>query len=123
MCGTIHTEDSSSAQAVFSGYCGMQAGTTAFPSPSYLAGDVTYYITDLPSYSSLASCAQFAVSYPVMAYGMYDGDCPSAPKGSKEHISLFRIPSFHHLLVGSEFHVPSPLPAPLFSEEHVANSS
>ncbi|KAE9380440.1 hypothetical protein N431DRAFT_395306 [Stipitochalara longipes BDJ] len=81
MCGTTHTEDSTSAQAVFSGYCGMEAGTTAFPSPSYLPGDVTYYITDLPSYSSLATCAQFAVSYPVMPLGNDGGDCPSAPLG------------------------------------------
>ena len=59
----------------------MEAGTTAFPSPSYLPGDVTYYITDLPQYSSLATCAQYAVSYPVMSFGNLDGDCPSAPLG------------------------------------------
>jgi len=59
----------------------MEAGTTAFPSPSYLKGDVTYYITDLPSYSSLATCAQFAVSYEVMSLGNDGGDCPSAPLG------------------------------------------
>jgi hypothetical protein len=55
----------------------MEAGTTSFPSPSYLPGDVTYYITDLPTYSSLATCAQEAISYPV--FELANKDCPSAP--------------------------------------------
>jgi hypothetical protein len=55
----------------------MGAGTTSFPSPSYLSGDVTYYITDLPTYSSLATCAQWAVSYPV--FELANNDCPAAP--------------------------------------------
>jgi hypothetical protein len=59
----------------------MEAGTTVFPNPSRLPGDVTYYITDLPQYSSLATCAQYAVSYPVMSIGDLDGDCPSEALG------------------------------------------
>ncbi len=77
-CGTIHSEDVASAQAVFSGYCGLANGTSSFPTTSNLAGDVTYYITDLPQYSSLASCAQSAVSYPVLSQTYKD--CPAAPK-------------------------------------------
>ena len=40
-CGTTHTEDVASAQAVFAGYCALDAGTTSFASPSYLKGKVT----------------------------------------------------------------------------------
>lgn len=77
-CGSSHSQDITSAQAVFAGYCGMGAGSSSFPTPSVLAGPVTYYITDLPMYSSLAKCAQSAVSYPILAQTRYD--CPSGPK-------------------------------------------
>jgi hypothetical protein len=77
-CGTTHSEDVASAQAVFAAYCGLGANNSpAFPTTSALPGDVTYYITDLPDYSALASCAQYAVSYPVLV--QTDNDCPAAP--------------------------------------------
>lgn len=76
-CGTTNTEDITSAQAVFAGYCGMAAGKTSFPVASTLAGSLTYYITDLPMYSSLAKCAASAVSYAVQSQ-TYDS-CPKAP--------------------------------------------
>jgi hypothetical protein len=79
-CGSTHSEDLTSAQAVFAGYCEMGNGTTSFPTASYLKGDVTYYITDLPTYSSLANCAQEAVSYPVG--GLVRNDCPTDPRGA-----------------------------------------
>ncbi|KAF4632516.1 hypothetical protein G7Y89_g5603 [Cudoniella acicularis] len=75
--GPTHTADISSAQAVFAGYCGLAGGSSVFPSPSYLAGKMTYYITDLQQYSSLASCAQEAVSYEVQ--GLTRELCASAP--------------------------------------------
>jgi len=65
-CGSTHSEDVASAQAVFAGYCALGNGTSSFASPSPLSGHVTYYITDLPAYSSLALCAQEAVSNPVL---------------------------------------------------------
>ena len=46
-CGTTHTEDVASAQAVFAGYCAMDAGTTSFASPSYLKGAVTVGFEDI----------------------------------------------------------------------------
>ncbi|KAJ4293857.1 hypothetical protein N0V88_005371 [Collariella sp. IMI 366227] len=60
-----HMEDVSSAQAMFAAYCLMNNGTTSFPVPTNPPGDreVTYYITDLPQYSSLAPCAANALSY------------------------------------------------------------
>jgi hypothetical protein len=79
-CGTTHSADIASAQAVFACYCGMGNGTTSFPTASYLKGDVTYYITDLPNYSSLANCAREAVSYPIG--GFIQNDCPTDPKGA-----------------------------------------
>jgi hypothetical protein len=77
-CGSTHSEDIASAQAVFAGYCGLGAGISSFPSPSALAGAVTYHVTDLPIYSSLAKCAQSAVSYPILA--QTNRDCPSNPR-------------------------------------------
>ncbi len=76
-CSSTASEDITSAQGVFAGYCGLAAGTSSFPTFSALAGDVTYYITDLPIYSSMAECARYAVAYPVQAQTV--GDCPSDP--------------------------------------------
>ncbi|KAI1097544.1 hypothetical protein F4804DRAFT_347096 [Jackrogersella minutella] len=61
-----HTADIDSAQAVFAGYCGLVEGTTSFPTTSDPPGDMTYYITALPDFNSLAPCAQSAVSYAVL---------------------------------------------------------
>lgn len=61
-CGTTHTADLTSAQAVFAAYCRLENGTSSFPTPSPLPGLISYYITDLPQYSSLAVCAQDALS-------------------------------------------------------------
>lgn len=77
-CGSTHSADISSAQAVLAGYCGLANGTSSFPTVSYLPGDVTFYITALPQYQTLASCAQQAVSYPVLAQTF--SDCPSNPQ-------------------------------------------
>ncbi|OBT61189.1 hypothetical protein VE03_09432 [Pseudogymnoascus sp. 23342-1-I1] len=62
-CGSTHSADISSAQAVLAGYCMLGSGVTSFPAPSNAVGKMTYYITDMPIYSSLASCAQEAVEY------------------------------------------------------------
>lgn len=52
-------------------------GTTSFPKPGSISGTITYYITDLPTYSSLAPCATRAVSEVVqqLSYSL----CQSAP--------------------------------------------
>ncbi|KFY18913.1 hypothetical protein V493_08260 [Pseudogymnoascus sp. VKM F-4281 (FW-2241)] len=60
-CGSTHTEDISSAQAVLAGYCKLGSGVTSFPAQSNAVGKMTYYISDMPVYSSLASCAKDAV--------------------------------------------------------------
>ncbi|KAH7630224.1 hypothetical protein B0T09DRAFT_144592 [Sordaria sp. MPI-SDFR-AT-0083] len=60
-----HTADVSSAQGMWSAWCKLNDGTSAFPKPSNPPGDMTYYIKDLPQYSSLAKCAASAVSYAV----------------------------------------------------------
>jgi len=52
-------------------------GTTSFPSPGSIPGTITYYITDLPTYNSLAPCAASAVSEVVL--GLTETYCPSAP--------------------------------------------
>ncbi|KAH8597797.1 hypothetical protein B0O99DRAFT_66862 [Bisporella sp. PMI_857] len=77
-CGTTHSADVSSAHAVFAGYCGLNNGTSSFPTPSPLKGDMTYYITDMAEYSSLAPCARSAIYYDAL-YSLTYSDCPSAP--------------------------------------------
>jgi hypothetical protein len=77
-CGPTHTEDITSAQAVLAGYCGLANGTTSFPTPTPLPGSVSYYITALPNYQSLARCAQEALSDPIQAQTY--SDCPSNPQ-------------------------------------------
>ncbi|KAL2150846.1 hypothetical protein VTH82DRAFT_7409 [Thermothelomyces myriococcoides] len=73
-----HTADISSAQAMFAAFCAMNDGTTKFPTPSSPPGDMTYYITDLPQYSSLAPCAASGLSYAVQSqlYSL----CPAGPQ-------------------------------------------
>lgn len=75
-CGSTHTEDKTSAQAFFAAYCGLAGGSAVFPTPSYLAGAMTYYITDLPQYGSLAPCAASAMSYEM---GSMTSQCPPSP--------------------------------------------
>ncbi|KAK3303372.1 uncharacterized protein B0T15DRAFT_272618 [Chaetomium strumarium] len=62
-----HTVDISSAQAMFAAYCLMNNGTTSFPVPTNPPGDMTYYITDLPQFSSLAPCAASGLSYAIQS--------------------------------------------------------
>ncbi|KAL5349338.1 hypothetical protein ACLOAV_005628 [Pseudogymnoascus australis] len=62
-CGSTQNADISSAQAVLAGYCKLGAGVTSFPVPSNAVGKMTYYIIDMPIYSSLAPCAQEAVQH------------------------------------------------------------
>ncbi|KAL2162115.1 hypothetical protein VTH06DRAFT_7900 [Thermothelomyces fergusii] len=73
-----HKADVSSAQAMFAAYCAMNDGTTKFPVPSSPPGDMSYYITDLPHYSSLAPCAASALSYAVQ--GQTYSLCPGGPQ-------------------------------------------
>ncbi|KAI0973414.1 hypothetical protein F4678DRAFT_426651 [Xylaria arbuscula] len=73
-----HSEDITSAQGVFSGYCGLVNGTTSFPQTSEAPGDVDYYITALPEFKALARCAQSAVSNNVLSQTEYL--CPSGPR-------------------------------------------
>ncbi|KAK8014407.1 hypothetical protein PG990_007703 [Apiospora arundinis] len=73
-----HTADVSSAQAMFAAYCGLVNGTTSFPTPSNPPGDMTYHVTGMAEYKSLAPCAQSALSYGVLSQ-TYDL-CPPGPK-------------------------------------------
>ncbi|KAK0617425.1 hypothetical protein B0T14DRAFT_403750, partial [Immersiella caudata] len=73
-----HTPDVSSALAFFDAYCAMGNGTSVFPMPSNPPGDMTYYITDLPGFTSLARCAKSAISYAVQ-YQTNDL-CPGGPQ-------------------------------------------
>ncbi|KAL2016312.1 hypothetical protein VTK56DRAFT_3883 [Thermocarpiscus australiensis] len=72
------TVDVSSAQAMFAGYCALNNGTSNFPVPSNPPGDMTYYLTDLPQFNSLAPCAASALAYAVFSQ-TYDL-CPEGPQ-------------------------------------------
>ncbi|KAK0742319.1 hypothetical protein B0T21DRAFT_449013 [Apiosordaria backusii] len=73
-----NTADVSSAQAIFAAYCGLNNGTSNFPKPTDPPGAMTYYITDLPQYQTLAPCASSALSYAVQ--GQTRSLCPAGPK-------------------------------------------
>ncbi|KAI0164005.1 hypothetical protein GGR57DRAFT_272348 [Xylariaceae sp. FL1272] len=76
----------SSAQALFAGYCGLVDGTSKFPTTSDPPGDVTYYVTALEEFRSLAPCAQSAVSYDIQSQ-TYDL-CPSGPEALASCVCL-----------------------------------
>ncbi|KAH6842919.1 hypothetical protein B0I37DRAFT_418063 [Chaetomium sp. MPI-CAGE-AT-0009] len=78
--------DVSSAQAMFAAYCAMNDGTTKFPVPSKPPGDMTYYITDLPGYSSLAPCAASGLEYAVQS--QMNDLCPSGPQALASCVCL-----------------------------------
>ncbi|KAL2176234.1 uncharacterized protein P884DRAFT_300909 [Thermothelomyces heterothallicus CBS 202.75] len=67
--------DVSSARGMFAAYCAMNDATTKFPVPSTPRGDMSYYITDLPDYSSLApkAAAAAATTRGIMAGGASSG--------------------------------------------------
>ncbi|KAI1814204.1 hypothetical protein GGS20DRAFT_585693 [Poronia punctata] len=73
-----HTRDVSSALAVLDGYCGLVDGTSSFPDTTNPPGDMTYFITALDEYSSLAPCARSAVSYNVLSLSNFL--CPAGPQ-------------------------------------------
>ncbi|OIW25022.1 hypothetical protein CONLIGDRAFT_684907 [Coniochaeta ligniaria NRRL 30616] len=73
-----HTADISSAQAIFAAYCALNSGTSAFPTPTNPPGDMTYYVTALTEYSSLAPCAASGLSYAVFSQ-TWDY-CPGGPQ-------------------------------------------
>ncbi|KAK7942722.1 uncharacterized protein PG986_011835 [Apiospora aurea] len=75
---SAHTADVSSAQALFAAYCGLNNGTSSFPTPTNPPGDMTYYVTGMAEYGSLAPCAQSALSSGVLSQ-TYDL-CPPGPK-------------------------------------------
>ncbi|CAK7209630.1 hypothetical protein SCUCBS95973_000505 [Sporothrix curviconia] len=72
------TANIASAQAFFSAYCNLNSGTSSFPAASSPPGDMSYYITDMPQYSSMARCAKDALSSAVQV-NTYDL-CPNGPQ-------------------------------------------
>jgi hypothetical protein len=63
---SINSADVKSAKAVFAAYCLLNYGTTSMPTQADPPGDMTYYITELPQFTALKSCAQDAVEADVM---------------------------------------------------------
>ncbi|KJR85286.1 uncharacterized protein SPSK_08685 [Sporothrix schenckii 1099-18] len=73
-----HTADIQSAQAFFAAYCNLNSGTSSFPTASNPPGDMSYYITDIPQFNSLARCAKDGLSSAVFT-NTYDL-CPTGPQ-------------------------------------------
>ncbi|GAO19188.1 uncharacterized protein UV8b_08283 [Ustilaginoidea virens] len=71
-------QDVTAAQAFYNEYCAMNSGTTSFAAPQGPPGDVSYYITALPQYKALRSCAQSAVSSAVLDQTAWN--CASGPQ-------------------------------------------
>ncbi|OHW93665.1 hypothetical protein CSPAE12_07698 [Colletotrichum incanum] len=78
--------DVTSGLAFYDAYCAMNKGTTAFPQPSPPPGDMTYYMTALSQYSSLAPCAQSGMSNAMNSLTRYQ--CPEGPKALASCICL-----------------------------------
>ncbi|KAH6662438.1 hypothetical protein F5X68DRAFT_218576 [Plectosphaerella plurivora] len=72
-----NAEDRTSALDFFSAYCAMGNGTTNLPLPTPPPGAMTYYISALPQYSNLVSCAQTALGRVVSSMG--SSLCPDGP--------------------------------------------
>ncbi|KAL0942032.1 uncharacterized protein CTRU02_204795 [Colletotrichum truncatum] len=70
--------DVTSAGEFYNAFCAMNQGTTAFPQPSPPPGDMTYYITALSQYNSLAPCAQSGMSNAVSSFAR--SFCPDGPQ-------------------------------------------
>ncbi|KAJ4317651.1 hypothetical protein N0V84_007250 [Fusarium piperis] len=71
-------DDVKSAQAMFAAYCAMNSGKTSFPTASPPPGDMSYYVTNLPQYSSLETCAQLCVD--IAAMYQTSTFCPGGPQ-------------------------------------------
>ncbi|RSL44662.1 hypothetical protein CEP53_011121 [Fusarium sp. AF-6] len=71
-------DDIKSAQAMFAAYCAMNSGKTSFPTASSPPGDMSYYVTNLPQYSSLETCAQLCVD--IAAMYQTSTFCPGGPQ-------------------------------------------
>ncbi|KAH6892460.1 hypothetical protein B0T10DRAFT_294894 [Thelonectria olida] len=75
-----NSADVKSARDVFAAYCLLNSGITTVPTQTNPPGDMTYYITDLPQFSRLKSCAKTAVESEVMSlvYGLCPNNGPEA---------------------------------------------
>ncbi|EGY21356.1 uncharacterized protein VDAG_02880 [Verticillium dahliae VdLs.17] len=71
-------EDVELADQVYSEYCAMNNGTTAFAAVAMPPGDMTYHITALSQYSSLPECAREAVSSAVIDQTSWN--CAAGPQ-------------------------------------------
>ncbi|KAI9150241.1 hypothetical protein HJFPF1_09998 [Paramyrothecium foliicola] len=81
-----NAEDASYALDFFAGYCGMNDGTTSFPTLKNPPGDMTYHITGLPQFKSLRGCAQLALSSAVLIQTHFY--CASAPQALASCVCL-----------------------------------
>ncbi|KAH6880478.1 hypothetical protein B0T10DRAFT_144486 [Thelonectria olida] len=73
-----NTEDVAAASTFYDEYCAMNEGTTSFKKPAGPPGHMTYYITALPQFKSLPSCAKSAVSYAIQSQSSWL--CGSGPE-------------------------------------------
>ncbi|KAI1326560.1 hypothetical protein F5Y16DRAFT_226612 [Xylariaceae sp. FL0255] len=81
-----HSEDITSAQNMLNAYCGLVNGTSSFPQPTNPPGDMTYYITDVAAYNSLAPCAQRQVSEDIQEQTA--ALCPAGPEALASCVCL-----------------------------------
>ncbi|KFY22743.1 hypothetical protein V493_06354 [Pseudogymnoascus sp. VKM F-4281 (FW-2241)] len=81
-----HKEDASIAVEFYSQYCAMNQGTTSF-ALHLPPGNMSYYITGLPQYQALESCAQSGLDAVAFNTIIRD-DCPNDPQGLASCICL-----------------------------------
>ncbi|OAA53141.1 hypothetical protein ISF_08982 [Cordyceps fumosorosea ARSEF 2679] len=81
-----NADDVTLASSFYTQFCAMNQGTTSFGAMPGPPGDMTYYITALPQFSSLHSCAQSGVIQAVMSQSTYL--CASGPQALASCVCL-----------------------------------
>ncbi|TQV94392.1 hypothetical protein V2A60_002578 [Cordyceps javanica] len=66
-----NADDMTLASSFYTQFCAMNQGTTSFGPMPGPPGDMTYYITALPQFSSLRPCAQSGIIQAVMSQSSY----------------------------------------------------
>ncbi|OAA78700.1 hypothetical protein LEL_05523 [Akanthomyces lecanii RCEF 1005] len=81
-----NADDMTLASSFYTQFCAMNEGTTSFNAMPGPPGDMTYYITALPQFSSLRACAQTGVVEAVMSQSSYL--CAAGPQALASCVCL-----------------------------------
>ncbi|KAF1733633.1 hypothetical protein CRV24_005160 [Beauveria bassiana] len=81
-----NADDVTLASSFYTQFCAMNEGTTSFGAMPGPPGDMSYYITALPQFSSLRACAQTGIAEAVMSQSTYL--CAAGPQALASCVCL-----------------------------------